>query len=289
MSAPAEDQLALARHWTELGRHDQVLAALGELVGDDALDYPATLLRANALWMSDLEAEAAECASDGVARFGPDPTLLGVLGGAYRTLGRWPEAERALLDGLAIDPENVQLLCGYAHVCVDAAQLDKAEQLVARAAVHEPDAESVLTMRTLIALARGDENAATEHSRRILAHDPDNASAQATYAVVASYRGDFVSARRAMGVAAAADPGNEDYVSAARAARAATHPLLRPLILLSRVGPIKLWFAAMATIFTLQAVGLIVAAGVVAVCWLLFSVYSWITPPLLRRWLERRR
>jgi hypothetical protein len=37
----------------------------------------------------------------------------------------------------------------------------------------------------------------------------------------------------------------------------------------------------------LRAVGLPVAAAVVGLLWFLFCVYSWVVPPLVRRWVRR--
>ena len=40
-------------------------------------------------------------------------------------------------------------------------------------------------------------------------------------------------------------------------------------------------------IYGLRLIGLPVLSAVVAVVWLVFCVYSWVAPPLVRRWMRR--
>ncbi|RZQ62757.1 tetratricopeptide repeat protein [Amycolatopsis suaedae] len=282
------DPVATARHWLDLGRHDQALAALDRLSGEDATGYPAVSLRATALWMADRNAEAARIAEQGLAVYGPDPGLLSVLGGAYRELGRREAAERALLDGLALEPESTQLLCTYAHVCIDVGQLDKAAALIERAAALEPDDAQVAAIRTLHAIASGDISGAQRLGREALAADPESTTARGMYGAAAAAGGDVGPAYQALRGAAADRPDNAAFVEAALDARVAAHPLLRPLVPLQRLGPLKVWLAVIVVILGLRWAGLLPLAGALGACWFLFAVYSWVAPPLVRKWLRRR-
>lgn len=280
--------LALAWHWLQIQRPDRALDELSRIHGDLAVTRDAFLIRSAALYEMERYAEACAAAQTGLGQLGPDPALLGVFGSALRALGRYEEAERALLDGLAVDPTDVRLLCLYARLCLDVGQVDKAERLVELAASHDPREEMVIRLRGLVAYARGRDREALAHGREALAADPDDIDNRALFGLFAAGRGDVDGAHRSFRVAAASDPGNAELVEVAREARVAAHPLLVPLRPLSRFGPMQVWIAAVALMFGLRALGQDVLGLAVALVWLVYCVYSWVAPPLVRRLVSHR-
>jgi hypothetical protein len=48
------------------------------------------------------------------------------------------------------------------------------------------------------------------------------------------------------------------------------------------------WVCVVAVIYGLRAAQLGVASAAVAIAWFAFCVYSWVAPPLVRRWINRR-
>ncbi|MGC7095682.1 tetratricopeptide repeat protein [Amycolatopsis lurida] len=161
MTEPEQDRLAPAKTWLEQGRYDRALAELDRFRWRDEVD--STYLRALALWLNDQDADAVKAASAGIRRFGPHAPLLSVLGQAYHSLGKLPKAERALLDALALSPDDTHLLCAYARVCIDAGQLRKAADLLDRAA---PAADVTRRTRDLLLRAK----AADEEEQRVERH-----------------------------------------------------------------------------------------------------------------------
>jgi tetratricopeptide (TPR) repeat protein len=286
----AEDApVELARHWLRMERPQRALEELGRLRGDSALSVDAYLLRAAALHDLDRHAEACEAALSGLGRLGPNPSLLSILGDSRRLLGQYEEAEQAFLEGLAADPAHVYLLCRYARLCLDVAQFGKAERLVDRAASCRPHAGIVVRTRVLVAYASGRDGEAVRHSREALAHDPDDAAGHALHGLAAEASGDLRAAYRSLRRAAAARPGNTELVRAARRARVVAHPLLWPLRLIARFGPIQVWLAAVAIMWLLQATGHGAAGLGFAVAWVTYCVYSWVAPPLVRKLVGRGR
>jgi hypothetical protein len=65
------------------------------------------------------------------------------------------------------------------------------------------------------------------------------------------------------------------------------HPLLLPLRPLYRLGT-RMWLIAVGSIAVLNLAKLYVPALVVALAWLLYSLWSWIAPPLVRRLVRGR-
>ncbi|MFF0341225.1 tetratricopeptide repeat protein [Kribbella sp. NPDC004875] len=288
MNEPSEARLRMAGHWLQIGHPERTLDELQGLFGDAALDYRAFLFRGAALHALDRNAEAVDVLRDGLAQHGPFLAMLHVLGSALRAEGRLPEAEAAFLQGLSLDPNDPDLLIGYAHVCLAAGQAEKASALVERAASQAPESVAVSAARAQVAFALGKDRDMHRHSTEALSYDPEDPSARALHGTASMLTGDPRSGYTSLASAAAAQPGDADLRAAAREAKLINHPLLLPLRPFARVNPLVVWVCAVAVIYGLRAVGLAPLSFAFAMIWLAFCVYSWVVPPLVRRWINRK-
>lgn len=288
MNEPSEARLRMAGHWLQIGHPERTLDELQGLWGDAALDYRAYLFRGAALHALDRHTEAIDVLRDGLSHYGQSPLLLQVLGSALRAEGRLPEAEAALLQGLSMDPNEPDLLIGYAMVCLAAGQAEKAAALVERAASHAPESAAVSGARAQVAFALGKDKEMFRHTEEALSHDPEDPNARALHGTASMLTGDPRSGYRSLASAAAAHPDDPDLRAAARSAKLANHPLLLPLRPFQRFNPLVVWVCAIAVIYGLRAAHLGVAASVAAIAWFAFCVYSWVAPPLVRRWINRK-
>ncbi|GIG85834.1 tetratricopeptide repeat protein [Plantactinospora endophytica] len=286
MTAPSP-VLARAEALLLTDRPQEALAELSRLPADEAVEVPATLLRCAALGQLDRWSEVVEAASAGLAAAGPHPDLLWHLGRAEHRLGRPQVAERALLDGLAQAPHDVDLLCTYADVCAANGQVDKAAKLVERAAAVEPEAPIVYATRIQVAYNRGDDRAAERISREFVAAHPENPAAHALLGGTSAARGRLDTAYEGYRQAAASRPTEQAFAESALELRIARHPLMLPIRPVLRFGPLKVWLGVILVVFGLRAAGLPTISAVLGLLWLLLCVYSWIVPPLVRRWLRR--
>lgn len=271
-----------------VGRPEEALRELATLPAAESISGPAFFLRCAAHLQLERWAEAAEAARHGLAAGGPHPGLLRMLAEAERELGNLETAERAVLDGLALDPHDVDLLCSYARLCLSVGQLDKAGKLVERALAQEPHAPGVYATRVHLAYARGDDRAAQKIAREFVAHYPENAAAHALLGGMSAMRGQVKAADSGMRQAVAADPMTVSYAEAAMETKIARHPLMLPVRPFVRFGPIKTWIAAIAIIYGLRMLRMPVLSFVFAMGWIGLCVYSWVVPPLVRRWMTRR-
>lgn len=283
MSAP----LARAEALLETGRAEEALHELATLPAEDALSVVAMRLRCAALSRLDRWAEVGDAARAGLGTTGPDPDLLYWLGRAEQRAGRPAVAERVLLDGLALAPTDVDLLCAYADLCLDNGQVDKAAKLVDMAAAQAPRAPMVYAARVQVAFARGDDRAAQQISREFVGAYPDNPAAHALLGSVSASRGQVDAAYAGFRRAAATMPGEQVFAESALEMRAARHPLMLPLRPILRFGPVKTWLVVVVLVFGLRTAGVPVLAGVLGLTWVLYCVYSWVVPPLVRRWVRR--
>lgn len=282
MSGLARAQALLAAH-----RPADALTELATLPAAEALGSTAAKVRCYALIQLGRWEQAGTAARAGLADNGPDPDLLYVVGRAEHEAGHLETAERALLDGLALAPHDVDLLCAYALLCAGANQPDKAAKLVERALATEPYAPAVFSARIQVAHARGDDKEAQRVAQEFVAAYPDNPAAHALLGTTSAIRGRVGPAYEGLRQAAASAPGEQAYAESAMEMRIATHPLMLPIRPLLRFGPLRTWVVAIVLIYGLRLVGLSALAAVVAVVWLLFCVYSWVVPPLVRRWMRR--
>jgi tetratricopeptide (TPR) repeat protein len=284
------DAAGIARAQALLVAHrpEEALRELAALPAGAATSPMAYQLRATALNRLERSAEAADAARAGLAAGGPDPDLLGELGHALREQGDLPAAERALLDGLALAPADVDLLCAYSRLCMDAGQLEKAAMLVERAVAGAPEAQIVYATRIRLAYAQGKDAEAQRISRDFVAAYPESPAAHAALGGTSAVRGQIRPAYAGLRQAAAGAPTDADFAAAAMQARVASHPLLWPLRPIERFGAIKTWLVAVAVIFGLRAAGLAPLAVLAALLWFAICVYSWVVPPLMRRWMLRR-
>jgi hypothetical protein len=79
------------------------------------------------------------------------------------------------------------------------------------------------------------------------------------------------------------DPANERYAADARVARALQNPLWWPTRVVQRFGAIPLWAGYLVIAFSLRSGGLTSLAGIVTIGWIVFCIWSWVMPPILRR------
>lgn len=287
MTAPSA-VLARAYAMLEAGRPQDALAALATLPAAEVMEPVAAKLRCAALAQLDRWAEAGDAARAGLAENGPDSDLLYWLGRAEQQAGHAEMAERVLLDGLAIAPEDVDLLCAYADLCAAEGQVDKAGRLAALAAAQDPEAPMVYATRVKVAYARGDDREAQRISREFVGAHPANPVANALLGGTSAARGQVGAAYDGFRRAVAEAPTERAYAESALEMRIAGHPLMFPLRPILRFGPLKVWLAAVATISGLRLLGLPWLSLPVAAAWFAYCVYSWVVPPLLRWWMRRR-
>jgi len=277
-----------ALHFYSMGRFQQALDALegSPPLDSDFLWY----VRASSLHQTDRDEEALSVATRGLAEFSESPLLLLLTGHLHRGLGDHAAAERALLRGLQIDPEDVDLISAYARVVAAAGQLTKAERLLERAAQIDPEAESMWGARLMVRHLAGDDVGMRQTAREILQRDPENATARAMLAVDDMEGGRPDVARGHLGTLAQNDIELvEQYEDAFDQVRYLNHPAMAPVVLLDRVGPMRAWAAVAITIAVLAVADLTLIGGVIGLGWMALALYSWVVPPLVRRLLIRNR
>jgi tetratricopeptide (TPR) repeat protein len=286
----AETAVALASHYLDVDQPQRALDVLDGIDGPDLDDAYLWALRTQALVDLKQFAQAAATARNGLSVDAESITLLDLLAIAEAELGELEAAETAILQALELEPEHPVLLCRYALLLARGGELGKATRVCAEAERIDPDDEAVIRCRIALAYVRGDNKAAARESRRLLAElDPDDPVGHTMLGVQAASRGSFRSASRHFDTAARYDLGDEQAVDLARRGRIHTHPLFWPILPFERFGPAASWLGAVAIMGLLAATGQDLLFAIFAGTYVLLCIYSWVVPPLARRWLSRER
>lgn len=276
-----ETRLAAAQRYIQIGRPEQALDSLAELTSDAAMSDRATLLRGYALLGAERNDDAAEVAGEGLENAPHDPALLYLLSLAEQARRNLPAAERAILAALAERPDDHELLSQYADVVMEAGQLDKAEKLLDAAAEVDPESPDVRARRLTLAYLRHDRKAVERLTGEMLAEDPESVAAHRMLGVLDFERARTSAAAARFAEAVRLDPTHDGTADLARTSRRLSHVAYAPTRIINRYGVGLTWAAGVGTIFGLRAAGLTTAAGIAAVVWIVFCVWSWIASATL--------
>lgn len=269
----------------ELGRPEEALEMLAR--DFDVEDPWSWHARAAALLALDRYAEAARAAEDGLAEDPEHPYLLDLLAASRLALEDYAGAEAAILEALRLDAAEPELLTRYAHIVARVGQLDKAEKLVLRALSIDPENAYALGMHALIATARDDRGEALARSRELLRHVPESTTGHYLAGIAHFDEARVDDAADHLRRAVSLNPADEDIAENAREARARAHWLMWPLRPIMRWGGAPIWIGMIVVFLTLQALALDGLLAAVIVLWVVYCVYSWVVPSIVRRLVRR--
>lgn len=270
-----------ARHLLALGRPSEALTELAKTF--DAENTQHWWLRGLALFSLDRTDEALEAVRDGLRVDPESPLLLDLAARCHSRRGELVDAERSVLAALRFDAEDAELLALYALIVAKAGQIDKARKLIAEARRVDPENASALRIEAAIAVSRGDEREAMLRGRELLALNPEDPHAHGIVGELLHDRGDVDAAAEHLRTAVVNDPADNIAAAVARENLAWRHPLMWPLRPVQRYGPARVWIGGIVLLMLARMTKhepLMIAAGVT---WLVYCVYSWVVPPLVRR------
>lgn len=200
------------------------------------------------------------------------------------------EAEQVVTSLIRENPGDAELLANYAHLMLLTLHLDKAEKLAGEALRREPGHEGASLVRVLIATSHGKHREANEALEPLVRANPEAYRIGVTlyYALIRQKR--LREAERVGRQLLRARPGDGELVESLIALRLHTHWASWPAYPAVRYG-----WAGVAAIWFLGVIGARVAARfnpaagtAITVLYLFICIYSWVYPPLLKRWLMAR-
>ena len=281
--------LALAARYLELNRPNDALRALDD-AGDEALKEPRYwVLRSRSEYALRQWWKAVNAAQNGLALEPNDTELLSTLAVGWLGMGEPEMAERQLTRAVEIDPDDAGLLAQLAAVYAEQERYPAALDAANRAVSREPWSEYALMVRAAVAVDAEDANA-ERYVEELLESNPESDVAYALKGTLATRGKRYSAASKAFKAAAELDPSDQGNVDRARYSRdVMMHPLFAPLRPIWRIG----WFPARVVMILVWIVLLATGHGELAVAvillWLSLVALSYVAPPYVRWRAERKR
>ena len=201
---------------------------------------------------------------------------------------RYAEAERVILELLRDYPEAADYYGRYADLMLRTLNVDKALRLAREGLRYDADDSECLAAQALCEFIEQPTGAPSRGLQQLLVRHPQSMRTLALVVVALQQRGDTREARRVAQELVRAQPDNEQLVNLARSLTVQAHWSMLPLWPMQKWGwgaSFALWLIAIVGIRTLDKVD-DRAAGVFAIVFLIYVVYSWVWPPILRRLLR---
>lgn len=201
-----------------------------------------------------------------------------------------PEAEQVALSLLREYPQDADLYVAYARVMLAALHFAKARALVNEALRFEPDNAAALRARALcdvVELPRATDSAALS---RIMAEHPEDQQTLNMMVIALAQEGRHAEALRGARELLRVQPDDPQRVNLVRALSLYGHWSMWPLLPLQRFGTaavIGVWVGGIALVQVLARVAPTYATPISLLIFT-YCVYSWVWPPLLKRWLQRQ-
>jgi tetratricopeptide (TPR) repeat protein len=265
---------------------DVLAEALGQYPDDSDLLYGAGLLD----YLTGKNDDARAVLLRLLSRAPDHYAARSLLATLYQESGELPAAEAMLLELLHDYPESGHHYARYAMLMYRTQHIDKAQALAHEALRLDPDDELALIACMMGDLIDGRDSAEQERLSALMLRHPESMGTARMLITYLVRRGKYRAAKRIAIELLKLHPDSPEVLELVVELDALSHWSMLPLWPLNRFGlgaTVGLWVLTVAVIngagqFAPNAVGPL-SVGLIAYC-----VYSWIFPPLLKRWLKRR-
>lgn len=203
---------------------------------------------------------------------------------------RYAEAEQVILELLRESPANGTYYAMYAHLMFQTLNLEKARALVNEALRYSPENTQARVLDVFLHLSHEHTEAASGRLSQLVSKDPEAESvAWAMISVLTNQHrySEALAVARQLLRHRPTDPSLVQTVVELRLLSHWTMLPLRPVMRFGFGGSIAVWAIGVGGMLTLRLVSATAASAFTAI-YLGYILYSWVYPPLLRKWLLRR-
>jgi len=241
-------------------------------------------------WLEDKDEDALVTASRLVEHhpksYGGRMLLFRILDG----LNRRGEAETIILEMLREYPEDALLYGRYSILMLESMCIDKAGELAARAIAIDPDDEIALTASVLHELLVSPGEPARQRLAELVSRYPEAESTALMVIVVLAEQDQNKEALHIAQEVLRQDPDSPEVVNLVISLKTATHWSMVPLRPLQKWGwgaSIAIWFVMVMLLRNLEGTPIEPYAWPIVMAIIAYVVYSWVWPPILKRWIRR--
>ncbi len=209
-----------------------------------------------------------------------------LLAAVYKDLKRYAEAEGLSIELIRRNPESSDCYTLYAKIMLETLYVKKAEKLAAEAIRLEPDNISAQAVAVICNVIKGGKTEYQQNLAELVRNYPEAFTTSSMVLVVLIEQKKHREALRIAQELLRGDPNNADLVETIKELKIATHVTMLPLWPAIKFGwhaSAALYVVALVTCFTASKYLPGEVSSVIIYGWLLYVLYSWIYPPILRK------
>ncbi len=198
----------------------------------------------------------------------------------------YAEAERVRIELLRDYPEDADFFGSYAQLMLRTMNPDKARRLAKEGLRFEPEHAGCLYVVALADLIDGGGSRANAGLATLVREHPEQVRTALALIIAMQDSGDVRGALRVAKELLRSQPDNEQFVQIVRELKSVGHWSLLPLYPMVKWGwggAIAVWFVGIVGLRALSQVASPTVVGILTVVWLLYVIYSWVWPPLLKK------
>lgn len=203
---------------------------------------------------------------------------------------RFVEAEQTIIGLLQDYPDRAYFYALYAELMLTTLHIDKAAALAREGLRLDPESNLSQVVCLLVDVIEDRSHDASRRLEELVRENPEALHVAWSVVVVLQSRHRYAEALHVMRGILRVTPNDPDVVDALVELRVASHWSMLPLAPLQRFGwggSGVLWGVAALSVFLANRFAPDVT-GPLVVFYLVYVVYSWVWPPLLKRWLTAR-
>jgi len=206
----------------------------------------------------------------------------------YEEREEYVACEQQLLELMQDYPENATLYSIYSRLMLTTFHFEKAQKLASEALRIDPEDETALNVSVFCAYVNspGEETEARLH--QLMVEYPDQIQTTVRLIQVLNDRGETAQAYELSKQLVRLQPDDNEFVEMATALKVSSHWSMKPMWPMRRFGfggSIALWFIMVIILRTgvLEYMGLSYLTLPIAITFIVYVVYSWVWPPILKR------
>lgn len=273
--------------YMEMGRYEESIKKINELFSEYANDERLFFLLAYCHYNMGIYDKAVEYCEESMKLGFSLEECNYLLGNIYMNINQFPQAERNFIEALRINPQNVKVLASYSMLMLKTGYNDKAYTLIQEAMKIDPDNDSVLNCNLMYYMCQEDEDNQTIFLQRYIENASSEMKVLIKIGIYNLYNNERAEAHENFRQAFLMDPTNKGVLSILENLDRKSHIVFLPNRIIDKIGGPKIVYIAFMAIILLgkkfiNSVLLIIIVSI----YILFAIYTWISPLIYRAVLK---
>lgn len=267
-----------ARYYYEIGRYEQTINKLDQLMALKPNDNYTLYLKASCLFHLNKYNEAEEYCKDALNYGFSICECNYLLGLIFMDSDKYIKAEECFLESLRENPHRADVIATYGYLMLNTGNDKKSAKLMEEALRIDSQNETVLHYRFYYYLAKNKREDQIEILEEYLQVANSEVTKFIKIGMMEFCSGNYKEARENFKQAFLLDPTNEHILSILQSAEEGSNILFLPQRIISRLGgPAVIWIAMIITVMILVKMKLSKAAGIVSMLYVAICIYTWVS------------